>query len=186
MTRLPYATPEQFAELVRQSGLPENTTPTNAFSILAHAPAVGASALRLVLALLTETELDSRLREMVILRVTQRCNGRYAWVQHVDIARAVGVSDAQIAALERGESPADLFPERERAAFALADEVLDTARSTDNTFAAVRELFSAREMVELLLLIGYFRMICGLMTTLDVNVESPFGLKILRTSGRER
>jgi hypothetical protein len=29
--------------------------------------------------------------------------------------------------------------------------------------------------VELLLLIGYFRMICGLMTTLEVEVESPFG-----------
>lgn len=110
MTRLPYATPEQFAELVRQSGLPENTTPTNAFSILAHAPAVGASTLRLVLALLTETELDPRLREMVILRVTQRCDGRYAWVQHVDIARAIGVSDAQIAALERANPELTYFP----------------------------------------------------------------------------
>jgi hypothetical protein len=41
------------------------------------------------------------------------------------------------------------------------------------------ELFSPREVVELLLLIGYFRMICGLMTTLEVEVESPFGVKIL-------
>jgi hypothetical protein len=33
---------------------------------LAHAPAVGGPVLRLVLALLTETELDPRLRELVI------------------------------------------------------------------------------------------------------------------------
>jgi hypothetical protein len=33
----------------------------------------------------------------------------------------------------------------------------------------VRRSFSQREVVELLLLIGYFRMISGLMTTLDVG-----------------
>lgn len=48
-----------------------------------------------------------------------------------------------------------MLDERERAAFALADEVLDSCRATDETFAVVREVFSPRELVELLLLIGY-------------------------------
>jgi hypothetical protein len=54
MARLPYATPVQFAELMAQSGFPENTPQTNAFSMLALAlaPAIGAPLLRLVLALL--------------------------------------------------------------------------------------------------------------------------------------
>lgn len=89
------------------------------------------------------------------------------------------MSDAQIAALERGNVPANLFSNRERAAFALADDVSDTARCGNATFAAARDRFSHREMVELLSLVGYFRMICGLMTALDVEVESPFGMKIL-------
>ena len=63
--------------------------------------------------------------------------------------------------------------------FAYADEVLDGPRSSDDTFAAVRELFSPRQVVELVLLIGYFRMVCSAMTTLDVEVESPFGAKVL-------
>jgi len=183
MAGLPYATSAQFGELMRQSGFPENTPQTNAFSILAHAPAVGAPALQLVFALLTETDVDPRLRELVILRVAQRSPGPYVWVQHVAIARAVGVSDAKIAALEQGEVSTGLFVPRERAALAFADEIVDTSRSTNDTFAAVRELFSPREMVELLLLIGYFRMICGLMTTLDVELESPFGVKILNLAG---
>jgi hypothetical protein len=37
----------------------------------------------------------------------------------------------------------------------------------------------------LLLLIGYFRMISDLMTTLEVEVESPFGVKILSQVRRE-
>ena len=51
-----------------------------------------------VFALLTETDLNTRLREMVILRVAERCDGRYVWIQHKDIARIVGVSEEQIAA----------------------------------------------------------------------------------------
>ena len=179
MACLPPATPAQFIELVRQSGLPENTPMTNAFAMLAHTPAVSGAALRLVLALLTETKLDARLREMVILRVTQRCGGLYAWIQHVAIAVANGVSEAQVTALESGEITDQLFAKRERAAFALADEVSHTARCSDYTFAAVRGLFSPCETVELLLLIGCFRMISGVMSTLEVEVESPFGMKIL-------
>jgi 4-carboxymuconolactone decarboxylase len=91
MARIHYATPAQLAELVHQSGLPKNTPPTNAFRMLAHTPAVSSSVLRVVLALLTETDLDPGLRELVILRVAQRCGGRYAWLQHVDIAAIVGV-----------------------------------------------------------------------------------------------
>jgi len=63
----------------------------------------------LVLALLTETDLDPKLRELVILRATQRCECQYAWVQHVAIARGVGVEEALIAALECGGTPRTLF-----------------------------------------------------------------------------
>jgi 4-carboxymuconolactone decarboxylase len=185
MGRIPYAAAAEFAELMRRSGFPEQTPQTNAFSMLAHAPAVSASVLRLVFALLTETALDPKLRELVILRVAHRCDGEYVWVQHAAIAGTTGVSDAQTAALKRGETPADLFTDRERRAFAFADEVFDTCRAADDTFRAVRELFSPREVVELVLLIGYFRMISGLMTTLDVEVEAPFGVKILDLAGDE-
>jgi hypothetical protein len=101
MARLPYSTLAQLGELVRQTGLPENTAPTSAFRMLAHAPVVGALVRRLVLALLTETDLDPKLRELVILRVAERSKGPYAWVQHVAIAEGIGVSASQIAALER-------------------------------------------------------------------------------------
>lgn len=72
-----------------------------------------------------------------------------------------------------------LFLDRDRAAFAFADEVLGTARTNDDTFAAARQLFSPGEILELLLLIGYFRMTSNVMTTLEVELESSFGAKIL-------
>lgn len=179
MARVPYANREQISELVRQTGFPDDVPISNAFRIFAHAPNVGAATLRLVLALLTETALDPKLRELVILRVCQRCRGEYAWVQHAAIARTVGVSDPQIAALERSEVPLDIFNVRERVTFAFSDELVDRAFATEDTLAAMRRMFSSRELLELLLLIGYFRMICGVMTTLDLEVEAPFGGKVL-------
>ena len=89
------------------------------------------------------------------------------------------MEEAQIAALECGETPPTIFDERVYMAFVIADEVLTTCRATDHTLALVRNLFSAREVVELLLLIGYFRMICVIMTSVEVEVESPFGAKVL-------
>jgi 4-carboxymuconolactone decarboxylase len=145
-------------------------------------PRPRAVPLLTVLALLTETVLSPKLRELVILRVAQRSDGLYVWSQHVAIARTVGVTDTHIAALGRGEAPAGLFTDRERRTLAFADDVLERPCCSDHTLAAVRELFSAREIVELVLLIGYFRMISGLMTTPDVELEAPFGVKILESA----
>jgi AhpD family alkylhydroperoxidase len=179
MARLSYATETPLQDLIRQAGLPENTPAANAFRMFAHAPAVGAATLRLVFALLIETALDPVLREVVILRVSQQCECQYAWAQHVAIARRAGVEEAHIAALEQGEAPQSLFDQRACAAFALADDILKNCRASDRAFTVVLNLFSPREIVELLLLIGYFRMISGVMTTLDVDVEFPFGAEIL-------
>ena len=178
MARLCYATEVQLAELIRLSGLPDTAPPANASRMFAHAPALGAATLKLVFALLTETALDPVLRELVILRVSQRCDCRYAWVQHVAIARGAGVQDAQIASLERGEAPIGLFDERSSVAFTLADDMLANYHAADQT-ARAQNLFSPRELVELLLLIGYFRMISAVMTTLEVEIELPFGAKVL-------
>ena len=87
MARLCYASEVQVPELMRQADLPESTPSANAFRMFAHAPAVGAATLRLVFALLTETDLDPQLRELIILRAAQRCDCRHAWVQHVAKAR---------------------------------------------------------------------------------------------------
>jgi alkylhydroperoxidase family enzyme len=179
MARLPYTTPAQLAELMRHTPFGEAVQPANIFRMLAHAPAVGAPALQLVYAILTQADLDPRLRELVILRVAQRCEARYAWVQHAAIAASVGVSDTQIAALERGDLTADHFTTRENTALAFTDEVLDIPRVADDTFAWVREQFTPREVVELFLTVGYFRLMDRLVTALDLELERAFGVQAL-------
>ena len=61
MARVPYADREQLSELKRQSGFPGGVPISDAFRTFAHArPRLAPPALRLVLALLTETALDPK------------------------------------------------------------------------------------------------------------------------------
>ena len=179
MARIPYASPEQYEDLMRNIRLPQGMAHTNAMGMLAHAPAVGGSVLKLIHSILTAADLDFFLHELVILRVSQRCEVRYAWTQHITIAQAIGLTDAQAAALELGEAPAELFPPRERAVLAFTDEVLDNSRVSDQTFAQVQQEFSTGEIVELLITIGYFRMVGSMLTTLDVERDPPQGTELI-------
>jgi 4-carboxymuconolactone decarboxylase len=179
MARIPYATTLQYEELLREIRFPEDTVPSNAFGMLAHAPAIGSSVLRLIYTILGEADLDFGLRELAILHVSRRCQAWYVWAQHIAIARAIGVDDEQIAGMERGEFPSEIFSRRERIVLAFTDEVIDNARVPDQTFAQARDEFSARELVELLLTIGSFRMISSLLTTLDIELDAPHGAELL-------
>jgi len=58
MARVPYADREQLSELKRQRGFPGGVSISDAFRTFAHEGTIGA--LRLVLALLTETALDPK------------------------------------------------------------------------------------------------------------------------------
>ena len=179
MARVRYATQAQYEQLMRDIRLPEDTARKNAFRMLAHSPAVGGSVLRLIVTILAETDLDFCLLELVVLRVSQRSRAQYAWEEHAAVAKAIGVSDAQIAALEQGDAPGDIFTRRERIVLAFTDEVLDSTRVSADTFAQVWEEFSARDVVELLLTIGYFRMITGMLTTLDIELDAPCAEELL-------
>jgi 4-carboxymuconolactone decarboxylase len=179
MARIPYASPEQCDELMRNIRLPEDMARANAFGMLAHAPAIGSSVLKLNHSILTAADLDFFVHELVILRVSQRTQAWYAWTQHITIARAIGLSDAQTAALARGDAPEELFSPRERVALAFTDELLDRPRVSEDTFSQVRDWFSTREVVELLITIGYYRMIGALLTSLDVGLDPPRAEELL-------
>ena len=59
--------------------------------------------------LLGKLELDPKLRELCLLHAVKLVGGDYEWVQHVPIARDLGCSDAQIAALGKGDDGAACF-----------------------------------------------------------------------------
>jgi 4-carboxymuconolactone decarboxylase len=183
VARIPYPDPDSAPESVREAlaAVP----PLNIFRMLAHAETALRPFLRFGGTILGRLELDPKLRELAILQVAANAEARYEWVQHVAIGRQVGVSDEQIAAVERGEvqtSPA--LNELERAVLAFAAEVVAGPRVSDATFAAVSQSLSPREIVELMLTVGNYLMLARVMTTLELEIDDPAGEQVIRASER--
>ena len=141
--------------------------------MLPHAPSFLRGFGQLGTAILSQAALDARRRELVILRVGRRSPAPYEWQQHVPIGRACGVTDDDIAALERGDAEAPCFDERDRAILRLTDELLVTPRASDAILAAMRTHFSDRELCEAVLTIGFYMMVARFLETTGVDLETP-------------
>ena len=111
--------------------------------------------------------------------MAHRTQAQYAWVQHVALAQLVGVSDEQIIALQQGEAEREHFTTKEQLVLAFADEVMQTPRLSDALFEQMRRLFSSREIVELLLVVGWYWTVGRLMTTLDIEPDAALGTQAL-------
>jgi alkylhydroperoxidase family enzyme len=183
MARIPLVDPSDAPEEVRAAfaALPVHL---NIFKAMAHATNSFVPLLRLGGSLLAAQQLSAKLRELAILLAVQSLGGRYEWVQHVPIALACGVTQPQLDALERGELGASCFDDAERRYLAFVRESIERTRASDATFAAAAEKYSARELVETLLTIGFYQMMARLTECLDVDLDEPAGMKVVDSAGR--
>jgi AhpD family alkylhydroperoxidase len=178
MARIPYVEKDAAPAPVREV-LERFPVELNIFRLMAHAETSFRPLLRLGASILGQQKLSARLRELAILRVARLSRAEYEWVQHVPIARAVGITPEQIAALERGDPAADCFDAEERAVLRFTAEVVRDVGCAQPTFDAVAKSLSPREIVELLLAIGYYMMVARLMETLRIDLDPPAGTRIV-------
>ena len=171
MARIPYPDMAQAHPKVREAyeALPAKL---NIFRMLAHAERNYAGFMQLGGTILGRQKLDARLRELAILRIAQVSRARYEWDQHVPIALAAGVTQEQIDALEAGRSEAACFDKIDGLLLDFTGEVMRDVRASDASLARMTEQFSSQEVVELVLVIGFYMMVARLLETTGVDLES--------------
>jgi 4-carboxymuconolactone decarboxylase len=184
------------AAVSQESGLPriapvvadDNDATLNIFRTLAHSEALSKAFLRLGGHLLTGGVLPAREREIVILRVGWRCGSEYEFGQHTAIGASVGLTNDEIRRL------ADCGPgnwdEGDHALVALADELCDTNAVSDATWLSLRHRWSDAELLELLVLAGFYRLVSGMLNSVGVALEPqtprwPNGAAPVRRAPRE-
>lgn len=114
--------------------------------------------------------LDPHERELVILRTAAFARGSYEVGQHRWLGAEVGLSPDEIAAaidqrLEHAWSP------EHSAMLALVDELLETDTVGDKTWNAAALYFDETQRTELLALVGYYRMLAGILNGLVVELD---------------
>jgi alkylhydroperoxidase family enzyme len=179
MARLPYpdpaTLPEETARLLEQ--LPVKL---NIFRMMANAPTTFRPLVVLGTAILSQQKLSHRLRELAILHVASRSSAKYEWMQHVPIAEAVGVTPAQIEAIERGTPESDCFDDLDRLVLRFTTELVEDVRVSEVTFAEAASRLSAQEVVELIVAVGYYMLIARLLETTDVDLDEAKGASIFK------
>ena len=157
----------------------------NLFRMLANSRGTFLPLMSLVAAIFGRLELLPEHRELAVLLTGHRTRARYMWGQHLVIAPQVGVTPKQIEAIERGriDDPA-AFDEDERLVLRMADEILREAEISPATLRRAQERFTPGQLVELILVVGFYRMLGSLMrsTALDLDIQ-PSGSWTQRMGG---
>jgi len=178
MARLPYVDPATAPPAVREV-LARLPVPLNIFRMMAHAETNFRPLLRLGGAILGEQQLSAKLRELAILHVAKLSGAPYEWVQHVPIATATGATAEQVAALDRQDLSASCFDAVEQLVLRFTTEVVRDVRPSEAVFAAIARQFTPREVVELILAIGFYMTMARLMETTGVDLEPDAGMKVI-------
>ncbi len=169
---------DQWDEAVDQalSGMlpPERRNPRDAgtlMSTLARHPKLARAYLRFGGYLLLGSSLPARVREQAILRVAHRRECAYEWSHHVDIAKEVGLTDAEIAAARSGEAD----DEFDRAVFTAVDELDEKSNISDQTWTNLCERLDERQRMDLVFTIGGYIALAMAINAFGVQPENEKG-----------
>lgn len=144
--------------------------PRNLFGTLAHQPEAARRTLRLGSVFLFEGILSHRLREIAILRTAWRTGAEYEWGQHTLIGRQVGLTEGEIKELM---TPALVgrWTEHERATVDAVDELCEHDKINRETWIRLCVDWAEPELVEFILVVGYYRMLAGLMNSAEIDLD---------------
>ncbi|MBB4679605.1 carboxymuconolactone decarboxylase family protein [Crossiella cryophila] len=132
-----------------------------------HAPEMLSGLIDFGLAALRELDLGARNRELVALAVADATDCPYQRIQHLPLARAAGLTEAEIAAPDTVPRPAAA----DTVLLAATRELLTEATVLPGTMTALQVFFSDREIVEAILLVGYFRKLAGILNAVEIELD---------------
>jgi len=173
MARLDYPDCAHVADVMRE--FPQPLRNMNIGRMLSHAPTLTAPYYNTYAAALQSLELDPKLRQLAILRVAERAGAEPVLVQHRALAKLAELTDEQISAAGEPAGGGACFTYVQRQVLAFTDAVLAGPRVSDALFERIDRVLAPREIVELVLVIGWYWTACRLTTTLDIEPEHALG-----------
>lgn len=116
--------------------------------------------------------LPLRDREVVINRVCARCGAEYEWGVHVAaFGQAAGFTAADNAAIADKASDGQGLPARDSLLLRLVDELHDSSTVSDALWRELAEVWSEPQLIELLMLAGWYHAISYVCNAARVPLE---------------
>jgi len=178
---MPLVPVDQAARLGEKLGIDRPYATSNVFRGLLNSPPATAGFYGLVNALFFHNKVAPRTRELMILRIGWCTGSEYVFCNHVRFSHELGIPGEEILGV-RDPQGCHAYTNTDRAVLHLADELHERAEVTPSTWAVLEKAFAPDELVELLLIGGFWRMAAGFVKSakipLDAGVPSwPEGRK---------
>lgn len=154
------------------AGVPAMMADLNVFRVLLNHPRVARVVNDLLSTLLFDSKLDTRLRELIIMRIGWLTGSDYEWTQHWRVARLMGVDAEDLLAVREGPQH-PRFGSAESAVLAATDETVKDGSVSAATWDACAQAlgWDTEKLIELIAAIGTWRMIAALLESLEVPLE---------------
>jgi alkylhydroperoxidase family enzyme len=167
-SRVPLVAPDTARALGEAMGLPAHRTGSEAFRTVANNPAVARVVFGKLYQLLEHNKFDTRLRELMIMRIGWVTGSAYEWTQHWRVATTAGIPPEDIIAV-RDWRNSDRLTAADRAILAATDECLAGGSITDAAWSeVVKHVPDPAQQVEFIVALGNWQGFSLLFRTLRI------------------
>ena len=132
------------------------------FNVLLRSPEIGDLGQQFGASTRFQSSLPQKLYELAILVTARHWTSQYEWQAHHRSALQAGLSPAIADAIAQGQRPAAMQKEEE-AVYNFSSELLNTKQVSDATFAAAKNAFGERGVVDLIAVIGWYNTVSMLL-----------------------
>ena len=169
--RVPMVSLAQAAVLGAAFGTPGPRTTRLAFRALAVNPELARVVFTQLSYLLENNKFDTRLRELMIMRIGWVTGSVYEWTQHWRVATTAGIPPEDVLAV-RDWKASDRLTAADKAILAATDETLAGKSISDATWAeVVRYVQDPAQQVEFVVAMGNWTMFSMLLRNLKIPLE---------------
>jgi alkylhydroperoxidase family enzyme len=141
----------------------------NIYTTLARHPDAAAAMVNLGRTL-RGGQLPDRHREVLILRTGWNCQSVYEFAQHRRIALSVGMSLDDIRRIQQGPDAPGWEP-FDAVLCRAADELHRDHQLTDETWSELASRYSEEQLIETVMLIGYYHLVSFALNAFGVPLE---------------
>jgi 4-carboxymuconolactone decarboxylase len=138
------------------------------FKVMLHSPKMADACQQLGTFVRFEGQLEPRIKSLVAIITGRFLDARVEWSGNVETVRKGGMSEETIEAIRERRRPTFSRPEDE-AVYDMATELHRNHEVSDATFARCIQLFGVQGTVELVGVIGYYRMVGPFLKTFQIE-----------------
>ncbi len=118
----------------------------------------------------SESTLEPRHRELLVLRTAWLCRSNYVWAHHAAAARKAGITADELIRIARGPEASGWQP-FEATLLRFADELHVSAFISDATWRALTERYDTPKAMDAIFTVAEFTMVSGTVNSAGVQIE---------------